>query len=284
VGTEKRERKKANRQLRLEQERKAELKRKTQRKAIKIAVIVAVIIAFLVVVALVFRSSDDEAAPATTVATTVAPTTTSPEVTTPGSTPPPGDEGGQITGETPCPATDHQGAKVSSFELPPPDCLEPGATYTAEVTTSQGSFTVELYPDKAPITVNNFVVLARYGYFDNTICHRAIPQFVVQCGDPTATGTGGPGYRFADELPEAGEYEVGSLAMANSGPDTNGSQFFVITGDNGAALPPNYSLFGKVIDGLDTTVAAMDALGNPASNGVPPLGEIRIESVRISQS
>jgi peptidyl-prolyl cis-trans isomerase B (cyclophilin B) len=277
VGTDKRERKKANRQLRLEQERKAELKRKTQRKAIKIATIAAVIVAFLVVVALVFRSNDDEATPPIT---TPAPTTTAAPTTT---TTPAGEEQ-VITGEPPCPAADHSEPKVSSFELPPPDCLEPGATYTAEVTTNQGVFTVELDPDKAPITVNNFVVLARYGFFDNTVCHRAIPQFVVQCGDPTATGTGGPGYRFADELPQAGEYQIGSLAMANSGPDTNGSQFFIITGQNGADLPPNYSLFGKVVEGLDTTVVAMDALGNPASNGVPPLGEIRIESVRITQS
>ena len=113
------------------------------------------------------------------------------------------------------------------------------------------------------MTVNNFVVLARYHYFDNTICHRAIPSFAVQCGDPTGTGTGGPGYSFADELPAAGSYKVGSIAMANSGPDTNGSQFFIITGANGVALPANYTLFGEVTDGLDTTVKALDALGNP---------------------
>ncbi|NCZ91108.1 MAG: peptidylprolyl isomerase, partial [Actinobacteria bacterium] len=91
---------------------------------------------------------------------------------------------------------------------------------------------------------------ARYKYFDNTNCHRAIVNFVVQCGDPTATGSGGPGYQFADELPAAGSYKVGSIAMANSGPNTNGSQFFVITGSDGASLPPNYTLFGQVTEGL----------------------------------
>lgn len=279
MGTDKRERKKANRQLRLEEERKAELKRKTKRKTIRIGLIALAIVAFLVVVALIFRGGDDESsAPTTTAPTTTVPATTAPDTTTPSG------EGDAITGETPCPPVDHSAAKVSSFEQAPPDCLEPGATYTAEVTTNLGAFTVRLDPDKAPLTVNNFVTLARYNYFDNTTCHRAIPDFVVQCGDPTATGTGGPGYRFADELPEAGQYEIGSLAMANSGPDTNGSQFFVITGQNGADLPPNYTLFATVIDGLDTTVAAMDELGNPESNGVPPLGEIRIESVRITQS
>ena len=110
------------------------------------------------------------------------------------------------------------------------------------MTTNKGAYTIALDAAAAPLTVNNFVVLARYHYFDNTICHRAIPQFAVQCGDPTGTGSGGPGYAFADELPAAGSYKVGSIAMANSGPDTNGSQFFIITGDNGVALPPDYTL------------------------------------------
>ena len=88
----------------------------------------------------------------------------------------------------------------------------------------------------AVLATNNFVVLARYKYFDGTKCHRAITDFVVQCGDPTTTGSGSPGYSFADELPAQGEYKIGSIAMANSGPNTNGSQFFIITGENGATL------------------------------------------------
>ena len=99
-------------------------------------------------------------------------------------------------------------------------------------------------------TVNNFVYLARNGYYDETPCHRIIPEFVVQCGDPTGTGTGNPGYSIDDELPEAGEYVLGSLAMANSGPDTNGSQFFIIIGEQGEQLPPDYSLFGAGHRGL----------------------------------
>ena len=123
-------------------------------------------------------------------------------------------------------------------------------------------------------------------YFDNTVCHRAIPAFAVQCGDPTGSGGGGPGYSFADELPATGSYKVGSIAMANSGPDTNGSQFFIITGASGVALSADYTLFGQVTDGLDTTVKALDALGNPdqAANGVPPLEQIIIESVTITES
>jgi cyclophilin family peptidyl-prolyl cis-trans isomerase/FKBP-type peptidyl-prolyl cis-trans isomerase len=182
-----------------------------------------------------------------------------------------------------CPATDGSQEQVQQFDEYPPTCIDPSATYTAEIVTNKGSLTVELYADRAPITVNNFVTLARYKYFDGTECHRIIPGFVVQCGDPTATGTGGPGYDFPDELPEAGEYQIGSLAMANAGPDTNGSQFFIITGDQGVALPPAYSLFGMVTEGLDTTLVDLDAAGNP-DGGVPPLEDVVIESVTITES
>jgi cyclophilin family peptidyl-prolyl cis-trans isomerase/FKBP-type peptidyl-prolyl cis-trans isomerase len=183
-----------------------------------------------------------------------------------------------------CPAPDGSSPKQQEFDEYPPTCIDVTKTYTATVVTNFGEFTMQLDPVRAPLTVNSFVTLARYHYFDDTECHRAMPSFVVQCGDPTATGTGGPGYRFPDELPLSGEYQLGSLAMANSGPDTNGSQFFIITGDNGIALPPNYSLFGQVTDGLDTTVMAMDAVANPGSNGVPPLEQILIESVTITES
>ena len=128
--------------------------------------------------------------------------------------------------------------------------------------------------------MNNFVNLARFHYFDGTTCHRAIQSFVVQCGDPTATGSGGPGYEFADELPDE-PYRVGSIAMANSGPNTNGSQFFIISGTDGAALPPNYSLFGQVDDADLPVVAALDALGNPADG--PPLQPIDILTVTIDE-
>jgi cyclophilin family peptidyl-prolyl cis-trans isomerase len=183
-----------------------------------------------------------------------------------------------------CPATDGSEAQQREFPEYPPFCIDVEKTYTADIVTNFGELSIEFDADRAPLTVNSFVTLARYKYFDGTQCHRAIPGFVVQCGDPTATGTGGPGYRFADELPEQGEYEIGSIAMANSGPGTNGSQFFIITGDQGAALPPQYSLFGEVIGGLDTTVADLDAVANPASNGVPPLEQIIIESVTITES
>ncbi len=182
-----------------------------------------------------------------------------------------------------CPAADGSSPKQTEFTEYPPTCIDVTKSYTAEIETNLGAMTVELYADKAPIAVNSFVTLARYHYFDGISCHRIIPQFVAQCGDPTSTGSGGPGYEFPDELPDAGQYQIGSLAMANAGPDTNGSQFFVITGANGAALEPNYTLFGMVTDGLDTTVPALDAAGNPENNGVPPLEPVTIESITITE-
>ena len=182
-----------------------------------------------------------------------------------------------------CPATDGSEPKQQQFDEYPPFCIDVTKSYTAEVTTNFGNLTIELDPQRAPLTVNSFVTLAWFHYFDDTECHRAIPGFVVQCGDPTATGTGGPGYQFADELPLAGEYQLGSIAMANSGPDTNGSQFFIITGADGAALRPQYSLFGQVVDG-SATVAEMDGVANPDDNGVPPLDQILIQSVTITES
>ena len=179
-----------------------------------------------------------------------------------------------------CPAEDGSSAPVTSFLAAPDMCIDTTKTYTVTVETSLGSYTAELDAAKAPKTVNNFVYLARYHYFDNTPCHRIITGFVIQCGEPTGSGTGGPGYSFPDELPTAGEYKLGSLAMANSGADTNGSQFFVISGDSGIALPPKYSLFGQVTSGLDI-VAKLDAVG---SAGGTPSTAVTITKVTVTES
>jgi cyclophilin family peptidyl-prolyl cis-trans isomerase len=189
-------------------------------------------------------------------------------------------------GTTECPPADGTAEQTQEFSDSFALCIDSSKIYTAVIKTHMGSFSILLDATIAPGTVNNFVSLARNKYFDGTICHRAIPGFVVQCGDPTGTGIGEPGYSFSDELPPSGEYKIGSLAMANSGPNTNGSQFFVITGDQGVSLPPNYTLFGQVTEGLDATVVALDAAGNddPSANGVPPLKEIKIESITITES
>jgi len=159
-------------------------------------------------------------------------------------------------------------------------CIDVTRRYSAEMVTSKGTMTIALDPVAAPKTVNNFVFLARYHYFDGIFFHRVIPGFVLQGGDPKGTGTGGPGYEFEDELPRPGRYELGSLAMANAGPDTNGSQFFVISGPSGVRLPPQYSLFGKVVNGLDV-VAAIDALGTSSGK---PKERVTIVSMTITES
>ncbi len=181
---------------------------------------------------------------------------------------------------SPYPAADGTSPKTQEFDGPPPMGIDAQKRYTAEMVTSKGTMTIALDPVAAPATVNNFVFLARYHYFEGIVFHRIIPGFVLQGGDPTGTGRGGPGYRFADELPAPGRYELGSLAMANAGPDTNGSQFFIISGKDGMRLPPQYSLFGKVIKGLDV-VAAIDTIGTSSGN---PKETVTIESVTVTEA
>ncbi|MEY2477927.1 MAG: peptidylprolyl isomerase [Actinomycetota bacterium] len=181
---------------------------------------------------------------------------------------------------TDCPAADGSSPKQQKFKAPPPMCIDPAKSYTAEMVTSKGTMRIALDPLAAPKTVNNFVFLARYHYFDGIVFHRVIPGFVLQGGDPEGSGRGGPGYRFEDELPKPGRYELGSLAMANAGPNTNGSQFFVISGPDGMGLPPQYSLFGKVVKGLDV-VEAIDAIGTRSGS---PTEQVVIESVTIEES
>jgi cyclophilin family peptidyl-prolyl cis-trans isomerase len=288
VGTPKRERQKANRQQRLEELARQARNDKRKRTGMYIILIPIVAVAISGIVWLINRGDNGSAATDVTTTTLFATTTVDPNAPTTTTTPLPSTiaPAPPLTGATPCPAADGSSPRTVAFAQAPPSCIDKTKTYTATVTTNKGAYTIALDAAAAPLTVNNFVVLARYHYFDSTICHRAIPQFAVQCGDPSGTGTGGPGYTFADELPAAGSYKVGSIAMANSGPDTNGSQFFIITGANGAALAPNYTLFGQVTDGLDTTVKALDALGNPdsAADGVPPLEQIVIESVTVTET
>lgn len=288
MGTPKRERQKANRQQRLEELARQQRTVKRKRTGIYVLLIPLAAVALYGIVWLVQRGDDTSAATDTTLDAFGASTpTVDPNLPTTTITPMPSTSVPvTLTGETPCPEVDGSSERTITFAQPPPSCIDATKTYTAEVTTNKGAFTIGLSPGAAPLTVNNFVVLARYHYFDNTICHRAIPEFAVQCGDPTGTGGGDPGYSFADEPPATGSYKVGSVAMANSGPDTNGSQFFVITGADGAALPADYTLFGEVTAGLDTTVAALNAVGNPdqAADGVPPLEQIIIESVTITET
>jgi peptidylprolyl isomerase len=178
------------------------------------------------------------------------------------------------------PAPDGSSPKTQRFDGPPPMVIDPAKRYTAEVTTSKGTMTVALDAQAAPLTVNNFVFLARWHYYDGIVFHRIIPGFMCQGGDPEGSGRGGPGYKFADELPAPGRYEIGSVAMANAGPDTNGSQFFIVSGPDGCSLPPNYSLFGKVVKGLDV-VKAIESVGSRSGSPSEP---VVIESVTVTEA
>jgi cyclophilin family peptidyl-prolyl cis-trans isomerase len=133
---------------------------------------------------------------------------------------------------------------------PPPFEIDESTIYEVTIATDKGTIVADLDPRLAPQTVNNFVGLARQGYYDGLTFHRVVPDFVIQGGDPEGTGRGGPGYKFADE-PVKGEYTLGAFAMANAGPDTNGSQFFITIDDCTRKLDKAYNLFGYVTSGID---------------------------------
>ena len=160
------------------------------------------------------------------------------------------------------------GRSIKQWSAPPAMSIDTGASYTAVINTTAGPITIELLTGDAPNTVNNFVFLARQGFYDNVIFHRTIPGFMIQGGDPTGTGGGGPGYRFADE-PVNRPYSRGVMAMANAGPNTNGSQFFLMHADY--PLPPNYTIFGQTVAGLETIDTIATAPTQTDGEGSSPL-------------
>jgi len=178
-------------------------------------------------------------------------------------------------------AADTSTASAKTWSSPPAMTINENATYTATMKTSMGDITFTLDPKQAPATVNNFVFLSKQGFYDGVTFHRVIPGFMIQGGDPMGTGSGGPGYSFKDELPKSGQYKIGSVAMANAGPNTNGSQFFIVTGPNGVALPPLYSLFGQVTKGQDVAEAISNV---PRDATDKPNTPVTIDSVTITES
>jgi cyclophilin family peptidyl-prolyl cis-trans isomerase len=148
--------------------------------------------------------------------------------------------------------------------------IDPEVVYRTTISTDRGDIVMDLDPSLAPATVNNFVNLARSGYYDGLTFHRVVPEFVIQGGCPEGSGRGGPGYRFADE-PVKGEYTVGAVAMANAGPDTNGSQFFICIDDCRGKLTPNYNLFGYVTEGVEVaqSVQVGDVMRSVSLTEVP---------------
>ncbi len=162
--------------------------------------------------------------------------------------------------------------------------LTPGATYQATLHTNKGDIVIDLFASEDPITVNNFVFLANQGFYTNVPFHRVIKGFMIQTGDPTGTGRGGPGYRFQDEKVTR-DYTRGTVAMANAGKNTNGSQFFIVHGDLSGKLPPNYTIFGQVSEGMDVVDAIANVpvkLNDMGTEQSVPTEPVTIESVDIS--
>jgi len=155
------------------------------------------------------------------------------------------------------------------WNKPPAMQIDTSKTYFATVQTSLGTFKIELFTSESPNTVNNFVFLSQQGFYDGVIFHRIIKTFMIQTGDPTGTGMGGPGYKFDDELPPKHSYDPGIVAMANSGSDTNGSQFFICTGGDALNLNyyPNYTQFGKIVDGMDIVQKIASVKVGPGNSG-----------------
>lgn len=177
-------------------------------------------------------------------------------------------------------------AERKTYTKPQDMKIDTNKKYVAKMETTKGTLELELNAKDTPITVNNFVVLSRDNFYNDTKFHRIIKDFMIQGGDPLGTGSGGPGYKFDDEEFSA-DYLPGTLAMANSGEDTNGSQFFIMTGDySGGKLPKNYTIFGKVINGMDvlSKIAETPTTDNGQGENSKPLEEIKIIKIEIIES
>ncbi len=172
------------------------------------------------------------------------------------------------------------------WNTPPAMQIDTSKTYYATVTTNLGAFKIQLFANETPNTVNNFVFLADHGFYTNIIFHRILKTFMVQTGDPSGTGSSGPGYRFNDELPPKHSYDAGIVAMANAGANTNGSQFFICTGPDAANLNgfPNYTQFGKVVSGMDVVqnIAAVPVGPNNQGEVSSPVNPPYITKIVIS--
>jgi cyclophilin family peptidyl-prolyl cis-trans isomerase len=287
VGTSKRERQKQARHEKIEELRRMEKRQASRKRGMLIGLAVVAFLAFAIGYSVLTSDGDDtdDVATVDTDDETGDDAADADEET--GADPADDDAAADDDAEPlPCPDTDGSSERTTEFPAAPPMCIEEGIDYVATMVTDAGTIEIDLFEDDAPITVNNFVYLARYGYYDGLDFHRVIPDFVLQGGDPQGDGTGGPGYQFEDELPEPEDYQAGSLAMANSGPDTNGSQFFIVTSEQGAESLvqavggiANYSLFGQVTEGMDV-VAEIESGGSPAGT---PQTRHTIESVTISE-
>lgn len=276
MPSDKRQRQDEGRLLRLEAERTAVSRSQRFRQFRTVGLMVGAVL--LVALAVSLLSEDDEADVAADGTTTTLAEGSAVSIPIPPA-------GASVTGDTPCPAADGTEERTTTFEKAPPMCIDEAKTYTALLMTSEGNITIELDAANAPLTANNFVVLARYHYFDGVAFHRIVPGFVNQAGDAVGPnpGEGGPGYSIPDELPAdpSTAYAPGVVAMANAGPDSGGSQFFLVIGDENGALSGagSYSLFGKITAGQDVSAGI-----NAFAVGEAPTRLVTIDSVQITES
>lgn len=260
---DKRERHKAGRDARRAALEAARRRQQNRKRAIAGVIALALIIGL---VSLVAGTGDD----GTDVATD---TTTTTEAAA---------SGEATYGTTACPSEEGEDERTTTFDDSFEKCIDESTDYRAVIEFDNGTVEVDLAEKESPVTVNNFVSLARHRFYEDVVCHRAIKGFMAQCGDPEGTGSGGPGYTIGEEPPKSGKYEIGQLAMAKTAaPGSTGSQFFLITGPQGAALPPDYSLLGTITAGLDVAKAieADGSEGDPA----PPVKVHKILKIRIEE-
>ena len=276
MPSDKRQRQDEGRLLRLEAERVAASRSQRFRQFRTVGLLVGAVV--LVALAVSLLSNDNGGTADGTTTTTVADGS---PVSIPFPAP-----GATITGETPCPAADGSAERTTTFEQAPPVCIDAAKTYTALLKTSEGDITIALDANVSPISVNNFVVLARYHYYDGVAFHRIVPGFVNQAGDAVGPmpGEGGPGYSIPDEMPlgplEA--YVPGSVAMARTqDPNSAGSQFFLVIDDSNGALSGagTYAVFGQITAGQDVSAAI-----NELAVGEAPTKLVTIDSVEITET
>jgi cyclophilin family peptidyl-prolyl cis-trans isomerase len=295
VATDKRARQKELRNTRLEAARIEAERTAKRRRYLRFA---APILAVAVLVALlaIFDSNDkksDTASKSTTTTSQATGTTVAGETTTSGSgakavtlTGPGG--GATLTGDTPCPKADGSSPRTTTFAKAPGTCIDASKTYTATFDTSKGTMVVTLDTKDSPKTVNNFVVLSLYHFYDGSPFFRLVKDFAAQFGDPSTHPSNAAqfGYTIPDELPAKGAYKVGTLAMANTGQaNSGGAQAFFITGSQGTSLPPSYSIIGQVTTGLDVLqkINSVPSVQTSSNDGAPT-EQVTIKKITVSEA
>jgi len=272
VASTRRDKELARQRAERQNARMAAAAHRTKQRRIALASVLAVLAVAGIVFTVALQNRDDSgggvAAPTETLAASPAPEPSAAASTAPAL--PPGT----------CAYAKSQQPAAKDVPLPPTEGVETTAVYDVTLTTDQGDIVIEADSAQAPCTINSLRSLAEVGYFDGTPCHRLTTQGiqVLQCGDPTGTGGGGPGYEFADENLEGATYGRGTVAMANAGPGTNGSQFFLVYGDS--PLPPAYTPFGTITEGLEVLDEVAKGGSNPPGDGAP-VEPVSLESVTV---